>query len=139
MEVKKVKAVVRLQDAKKKAILAAKWAADKKAEEIVVLDMRKAANFCDYFVICTASSQRRAGTIADFIEGQFEERGIKLRSSEGRREGVWILLDFADIVIHIFFQDVRPYYQLERLWADAKVVNVPRRREKNTASSEEEH
>lgn len=108
--------------------MAAKLAEERKAEDIVVLDMRKVANFCDYFVICSAASQRRAAAIAELIEEKFQEQGFVLKSIEGKREGMWILLDYSDIVIHIFFKDVRDYYSLDRLWADAKRVNVSRGR-----------
>ena len=101
--------------------------------------MRKITNFCDYFVICSASSERRAEAIAELIEETFHENGFRLKSSQGKREGVWILLDYADLVIHIFFKDVREYYALERLWADAKRVNVRSRRKKIVVTSEGEH
>ncbi len=104
--------------------MAARLAEERKAEDVVVLDMRKVANFCDYFVICSAASQRRAAAIAELIEETFDQHGLVLKSVEGKREGVWILLDYSDIVIHIFFKDVRDYYSLDRLWADAKRVNV---------------
>ncbi len=100
----------------------------------MVLDMRKIANFCDYFVVCSAASQRRAAAIAELIEETFDQRGLKLQSSQGLREGVWILLDYSDVVVHIFFKEVRDYYALERLWADAKRVNVRPRRKKTSES-----
>jgi ribosome-associated protein len=100
--------------------------------------MRKAANICDFFVIASASSQRRAQAISELIEETFKEKGIRLRAGEGRREGMWILLDFADVVVHIFFKEVRDYYGLERLWADAKRVNVRRTRTKTAGASSEE-
>lgn len=100
--------------------------------------MRKVANFCDYFVICSAASQRRAAAIADLIEEKFEERGWRFKSREGKQEGMWILLDYSDIVIHIFFKDVREYYGLDRLWADAKRVNVRRSREKSPVAGSSE-
>jgi ribosome-associated protein len=101
--------------------------------------MRKVTNFCDFFIICSASSQRRAAAIAELIEETFKEKGFRLKSSQGKREGVWILLDFADVVIHIFFKDVREYYALERLWADAKRVNVRSRRKKTSDTPQGEH
>ncbi len=90
--------------------------------------MRKVANFCDYFVICSASSQRRGQAIAELIEESFSQHGLVLKSLQGKKEGMWILLDYSDIVIHIFFKEVREYYALERLWADAKRINVPKDR-----------
>lgn len=97
--------------------------------------MRKVTNFCDYFVICSASSSRRAAAIAELIEDTFAQEGLKLKTCEGKREGMWILLDFSDVVIHIFFKDVRDYYALDRLWADAKRVNVPKDRKKTSRTS----
>ncbi len=88
--------------------------------------MRKVANFCDYFVICSASSQRRAQAIAELIDETFDQHGLVLKSIQGKKEGMWILLDYSDIVIHIFFKDVRDYYALDRLWADAKRTHVPK-------------
>jgi ribosome-associated protein len=102
---------------------------------MVILDMRKVTNFCDYFVICSASSSRRAAAIAELIEDTFAQEGLKLKTCEGKREGMWILLDFSDVVIHIFFKDVRDYYALDRLWADAKRVNVPKDRKKTSRTS----
>ena len=101
--------------------------------------MRKVTNFCDFFVICSAASQRRAAAIAELIEDTFHEKGFRLKSSQGKREGVWILLDFSDFVVHIFFKDVREYYALERLWADAKRVNVRSSRKKITGTLKGEH
>ncbi len=122
-------------DSKKKALLGAKLALERKAEKVVILDMRKVANFCDYFLICSASSQRRAVAIAELIEETFVQHGLLLKSCEGKREGMWILLDYSDIVIHIFFKDLRDYYALERLWQDAKRVHVSRGRKTNTRTS----
>ena len=101
--------------------------------------MRKASNFCDYFVICSASSQRRAAAIAEFIEETFDQHGLVLKSSEGKREGMWILLDYSDIVIHIFFKDLRDYYALDRLWQDAQRVHVRKGRKTNTGSPTRKH
>lgn len=122
-------------DSRKKALLGAKLALERKAEDIVILDMRKASNFCDYFVVCSASSQRRAAAIAELIEEKFSQQGFRLKSSEGKREGMWILLDYSDIVIHIFFSELRGYYALDRLWQDAKRVNVPKIRTTHTDTS----
>ncbi len=92
------------------------------------------ANFCDYFVICSASSQRRGAAIAELIEEQFGLHGHVVSSSQGKREGEWILLDYSSVVIHIFFKDIRDHYALERLWADAKKVHVRKSRKTNTVS-----
>lgn len=93
------------------------------------------ANFCDYFVICSASSQRKAAAIAELIEENFKQSGFALNFNQGKREGMWILLDYSSVVIHIFFKDIRDHYALERLWADAKKVNVRKSRKTNIVSS----
>jgi len=129
----------RIIEARKKALWAAELALERKAEDLVILDMRKVANFCDYFIICSASSPRRGAAIADLIEERFEAKGLRLRSTEGKREGMWILLDYGDLVVHIFFESVRTYYGLERLWADAKHVHVRRRRKKAHTSHPAKH
>ena len=126
-------------EAKKRALLAAKLAIERKAEDVVILDMRKVANFCDYFCICSASSQRRAVAIADLIEEKFDRHGLVLKSCEGKREGMWILLDYSDVVIHIFFKDARDYYSLDKLWADAKRVHVRKNREKTPVAPARKH
>lgn len=93
------------------------------------------ANFCDYFIICSASSERRAAAIAELIEEHFKQHGFVLNSAQGKREGMWILLDYSNVVIHIFFKDIRDHYALERLWADAKKVHVRKSRKPNIVSS----
>ena len=101
--------------------------------------MRQVTNFCDYFLICSASSQRRAAAIAEHIEEVFDEHGLVLKSMEGKREGMWILLDYSDTVIHIFFKDVRAYYALDRLWADAQRVHASKKRKTSPRSPATEH
>lgn len=98
-------------------------ALDKKAEDVLVLDLRGLCQFTDYFVICHGASSRQALAIADAIEERlFEEGRKKPKHVEGRRVAEWILLDFIDIVIHVFIEDRREFYGLERLWGDAPPV-----------------
>ena len=101
----------------------ANFAADKKAEDITVLDMRKVANFCDFFVLCTGTSSRQVRAIADGIDDGFQEYGIKIRYKHGLSDGHWVILDIGDVVTHIFDSDTREFYGLEYLWQDAKRVN----------------
>lgn len=108
-------------DSKKKALLIAKFAQDKKAEDIAVIDLRKIPTICDYFVIVSGSSNRKVKAIAEFIEEESNKRGIKVWHVEGKKEACWILLDCGDIVVHIFYKEARDFYNLERLWADAPV------------------
>ncbi len=104
------------------AIEAARAAASKNARDVVVLDVRDLVVITDYFVIATGTSDRQVRTIAEEIERELRSRGLRPVRREGEREGQWILLDFVDLVVHVFRQEEREYYDLERLWRDAPVV-----------------
>jgi len=84
--------------------------------------MRKVVNFCDYFVICTASSDRRIRATAENINEELEKCGISTFHIHGLKEGTWVLVDFGDVVVHIFGESVREFYGLEHLWQEAKRV-----------------
>lgn len=94
-------------------------AVDKKALETVVLDLRGLSDVTDHFVICHGTADRQVVAIADNIERTLREAGIKPISVEGRRSGDWVLMDFVDFVVHVFNEDKRDFYRLERLWGDA--------------------
>ena len=96
----------------------------KKAGDMVILDMRKLSNFTDYFVIASGDSTSQTRAIAEAIEERFKKKKLKLYHSEGREEGRWILLDAGHFVIHLFLKEVREFYNLELLWADAPRVKV---------------
>jgi ribosome-associated protein len=104
------------------ATLAARAASAKQARDVVVLDVRNLIVITDYFVIATGTSDRQVRTIAEEIERVARERGVKPVRREGEREGRWVLLDFVDFVVHVFLDEERRYYSLERLWADAPSV-----------------
>ena len=95
---------------------------EKKARDIVQMDMIGLISTNDYFVICSANTATQVRAIADNIEEKMEEVGISFLHKEGYREGEWILLDYGDTVAHIFQQEAREYYALERLWGDAKLT-----------------
>ena len=99
-----------------------KAASDKKARDIVTMDMRGLMSSTDYFVICSANTATQVRAIADNIEEKLEEAGISFSHKEGYREGEWVLLDYGDAVAHVFQQESREYYALERLWGDAKLT-----------------
>lgn len=101
-------------------------AVDKKADDVLVLDLHGLCDFTDYFVICHGTSSRQASAIADAIEERLREKdGRKPKHVEGRRAGDWILMDFIDVVVHVFLADRRSFYGLERLWGDAPPVALP--------------
>ena len=97
-------------------------ASDKKASDIILLDIRDVTTIADYFVICSGNNSRQLRAIADAIDEQLGEQGANLLHREGVAESGWILLDFGDVIVHIFGLKEREYYRLERLWNQAKTV-----------------
>lgn len=98
---------------------------DKKAKDIVALDVRSLASFTDYFIICSATSRRQVQALAQHLEEELATQGIKPLGVEGAQEGLWILLDFNDVVVHIFHQPWREFYDLEGLWLEAPRQTFP--------------
>lgn len=112
-------------DSLKKVYVVARLAQDKKAEDIKLLDMRGLSNFCDFFILLTAASSRRAQAIADTIKEGLHKQQIALKTQEGSPESGWLLLDLYDVVVHIFDAQARAFFNLDRLWADASVMEFP--------------
>jgi ribosome-associated protein len=104
------------------ALTAAAAASDKQARDVVVLDVSEPLVICDYFVICSGSNDRQVRAIAEAVEQACRGEGARPLRREGERDAHWILLDFIDVVVHVFNQEEREYYDLERLWRDAPVV-----------------
>lgn len=96
----------------------------KKAEQILMLDVRGLTSIADTFIICSGRSNRQVAAIADNIHQTLKQKGIKALGVEGKREGLWVLLDYGHVLIHIFHGPVRSFYDLEGLWADARQVPV---------------
>jgi ribosome-associated protein len=113
----------KLTTSKNRAVFIAKAALQKKAEGILVLDMRKIVNFCDFFVICSGNSDRQVKAIADGIEEALGKKGLKPLHIEGKREAAWVLFDLGSVIAHIFQNDTRDFYNLEHLWQDAPKIN----------------
>ena len=104
------------------ALAIADYAADRKALDIVQLDLRGIIGYTDYFVICSGRSDRQTKAIHDAIhEGMKREHGILPRRVEGAGDARWILMDYLDVVVHIFTPETREYYRLEQLWGEAPV------------------
>lgn len=97
----------------------AQSALDAKAEEPVILDLRRISYSFDFFFLCSAESGRRIQAVADHIEEDLGQNGARLRHREGHADGGWLLLDFGPVVAHIFSPEARGFYELERMWADA--------------------
>lgn len=108
-------------DALKIAINAAD---DKKAHDLVALDISKIASFTNYFLFCTGDSSRQMQAIADEVEQKLKAFGIRASHVEGYKNAEWILMDYIDFVIHIFSKNARAYYDLERLWRDGKKLDT---------------
>jgi ribosome-associated protein len=106
----------------KQVELAIRAAEDKKASAFVVLDLRKAAGFTDFFVICSGTNPRQIRAIADAITEALGAEGVKPAHVEGYGRSEWILLDYFDFIVHIFAPETRVFYDLERLWGDAERI-----------------
>jgi ribosome-associated protein len=101
-------------------------ASDKQAADIVLLDTRNVCSFADYFVICSGESSRQLNAIIDAISEQLKKEGIRPMHQEGTSDSGWILLDYGDVIVHIFDSFQRDYYQLEKFWENASTkVRVP--------------
>ena len=117
-------------DAKKKYRICAGAAEDKLAENLVILDVSEVTDFTQYFIIASGTSDRQVQAIADNIQDKMKENKVLPVGIEGYNEGKWVLMDYDDVIIHIFYEPMRALYDLERLWHDAKKV---RRRKSATA------
>jgi len=120
---KGAKAAVTALDVASRARIAARAADDKKGDDVLVLDVAEIMGIVECFVITSASNTRMVRSIVEEIERQlYDQTGDKPRAVEGLRDASWVLLDYGDIVVHVFLHETREYYALERLWADAATV-----------------
>ena len=104
------------------ALTAAAAASSKQARDVLVLDVSEPLVISDYFVICSGNSDRQVRAIAEEVERACRAEGARPLRREGQRDARWVLLDFVDFVVHVFLEEERAYYDLERLWRDAPVV-----------------
>lgn len=111
-------------DSRSQALVAAAAASAKKAGEIKILEVGPLILITDYFVICSGNNERQVKTIADEVMRKMLDQGLKPYRREGEREQRWVLLDYLDIVVHIFHSEEREFYGIERLWADAETVEL---------------
>jgi ribosome-associated protein len=112
-------------DTWEKTLLLAQSALEKKACDLVVLEVRDLTSIADYFIICSGKSDRQVQSIAQGMEETLGEAGVSATSIEGASRGHWILMDFADVIVHIFYEPVRAFYDLDGLWGDAPRVQLP--------------
>ena len=118
--------------------IALKAAEEKQAIDILVLDISSIASFANYFLLCTGDSSRQIQAIVDEVERKLRESGFRPTHIEGYRNAEWVLMDYLDVVVHVFSKKARAYYDLERLWRDGRKLDtkklLPRRRAPKTAS-----
>ena len=119
--------------------LALKAVEEKKAIDILVLDISSIATFASYFLLCTGESSRQIHAIVDEVERKLREKGYRPSHIEGYRNAEWVLMDYLDLVVHVFSKSARAYYDLERLWRDSKKLDtkklLPHRRSPKTTQS----
>ncbi len=109
---------------KEYALLAGKVLSDKKAEDIVIIDIQEKATFADYFVICSGTSERQIKTLTDEVEDHFAEKGLLPKAIEGKQGSGWILMDFGDIIVNLFTREMRDRYSIEKVWGDCQFIEV---------------
>lgn len=95
---------------------------DKKGEDILLLDLKEMTSFTDYFVICTGTSSRMLNALADGVNEKTRETHKKKAHIEGNADSGWLVLDYGDVVVHLFDEELRRYYKLEELWKDGKIL-----------------
>ena len=109
---------------KELAMLAARALSDKKGKEIQVLEISDLTTLADYFVICNGTSSTHIKALVDEVDKQLSEAGEPPMRREGLRSDIWVLMDFGCVIVHVFTDEARKFYNLERLWSDAEVVDV---------------
>ncbi|WP_300666986.1 ribosome silencing factor [Desulfoluna sp.] len=95
----------------------------RKAENIAVLDVRELTTYTDYFILANARSTRQAAAVGEYIKVELKKEGITPLAVDGLSEGSWVLLDYGDVIVHVFYEETRDYYDLDGLWADAVVID----------------
>jgi ribosome-associated protein len=110
-----------------KALLLIRFALDRKACDLVVLDVHDLTSIADYFIVCSGRSDRQVQSIAQGVEENAAEEGFRPFAVEGTQRGHWALIDFSDVIVHIFYEPVREFYDLDGLWGHAPRAELPER------------
>ncbi len=121
---KQIKKEYRDKSGEELAEICAKVALDAKAEDVVIIDVRGLASFTEHFVIMSGRSTRHVQGLAESIENELRSKRVKTSRAEGLQEAMWVLLDFDDVVVHIFYHEQRKFYDLEGLWHEAPLTRV---------------
>ncbi len=106
-------------------MLVSRFALERKAYDLVVMEVRDLTSIADYFIVCSGRSDRQVQSIAQGIEENLRGMGVRPHSVEGAARGQWLLMDFFDVIVHIFYEPVREFYDLEGLWSDAPRAQLP--------------
>ncbi|MEE0742452.1 MAG: ribosome silencing factor [Emergencia sp.] len=106
------------------AMLAAKTLDNKKAEDIVIIDIMEKSSFADYLIIASGGSERQVNTLVDEVEDQMAKEGLIVKSIEGKQNSGWVLMDFGDLVVNIFTRDTREKYNIEKVWGDCSFLDL---------------
>ncbi|MCE5281731.1 MAG: ribosome silencing factor [Deltaproteobacteria bacterium] len=112
-------------DSRKRALWCVNASLEKKAKGLVVLRVKEISDFADYFIICSGTSDRQVRAIASSIQESLKKSDILPLGIEGETAGRWVLMDYDDVIIHIFHESVRSFYELERLWSEAPQMAIP--------------
>jgi len=116
---------LRAIDSWDRAVLVSRFALERKAYDLVVMEVGDLTSIADYFIVCSGRSDRQVQSIAQGIEENLRGMGVRPHSVEGATRGQWLLMDFSDVIVHIFYEPVREFYDLEGLWSDAPRAQLP--------------
>ena len=109
---------------KERVLLCVNASLQRKAKDLIILNVKEYSSIADYFIICSGTSDRQVQAIAASIHENLKEYGILPLGIEGERIGKWVLMDYADVIIHIFYEPIREFYDIERLWSDVPCMEV---------------
>jgi len=109
-------------DCKEIAIFSAKMLDEKKAQDVMVIDIGEQSSFADYFVLATGSTERQISALRDDIESKLAKEGLLVKSIEGKQTSGWILMDYGDVIVNILTPEMRERYSIEKVWGDCKVI-----------------
>lgn len=135
--IRKMKGACTTIESKAKAIEAAKASFDKKAKDIVILELHGLTVIADYFVICSGESTTQVRAIVDHIEEKLKKHGMRPGKIEGLSNARWVLLDYGDVIVHVFESETRDYYELEKFWLDAPRIPLAVKGEKLEAAGKQ--
>jgi len=104
--------------------MAAKILDDKKAKDVLIIDISKKASFADYFILASGANERQVGSLSEEIDDQFAKEGIIAKSIEGKKTSGWILMDYGDVIVNILSAEMRDRYNIEKVWGDCEFITL---------------